>query len=96
MGWEDILKRNSRGMSDSAKEVVREVMNTSSEKLTVDEVREKIIQLEEKKPSTTLSRVPTYSELAHYLSKNYSFVTGRRNHPITGNRVTKKLYFKEE
>ena len=93
MGWGDILKR--KGISDSAKEVVEEVMNTSSEKLTVGEIREKIIQLAERS-QTTLSKVPTTSELGYYLSKNYSFDVESRKHPITGDMRKMKVYFKEE
>ena len=82
-------------MTDGAKELVKEVMNTSSEKLTVGEVREKVMQLAERS-FTNLRRVPTSGELANYLSKNYSFDIESRRHPIKGNMEKKKVYFKEE
>ena len=93
MSWEDILK--GKVMSGYAKKLIKEVMITSSKKLTADEVKEKIIQLAERS-YTNLRRVPTHSELATYLSKNYSFDIETRRHPIKGNREKKRVYFKEE
>ena len=99
MSWEDIIKRV--GMSKLAEELIKEVMNTSSEKLTVTEISEKIIQLAERSHtkrnrSHYLRRVPTSGELGNYLSKNYSFDIENRRHPITGNMRKTKVYFKEE
>ena len=95
MGWGDIIKRRNKGMSKLAEELIKEVMNTSSEKLTVTEIREKIIQLAERS-HTNLRRVPTSGELGNYLSKNYSFDIEIRRHPIKGNREKKRVFFKEE
>ena len=91
MGWEDILK--GKVMSDRAKSLIDDVM--SSEKLTTEEIREKMMQsLELFNLSTT--NMPTSAEMARYLNKNYSSERVRRTHPITEKREYKKVYFKEE
>ena len=89
MGWEDILK----GMSYRAKGLIDDVM--SSEKLTTEEIREKMMQSLELFNLST-ANMPTIREMAHYLNQNYSSEGIRRSHPITGSREYKKVYFKEE
>jgi hypothetical protein len=91
MGWKNILK--GKRMSDRAKSLIDVVMG--SEKLTLDEVREKMMQSLELFNMSTAS-IPTKGEMTRYLNQNYSSVRVRRRHPIKENMEYKKVYFKEE